>query len=128
MCYLSWDQWRADVDAGARESLSTEGPVVVVHVSVQLSSGLAFNVLLLGSCVLLRLPLSLMLLLLLLLPAILLLSSRCCYLVQERNGTMVVCGCPSPQGGLGTILYVSRQITMPPAKSPFIHHSIRTEL
>ena len=73
MCYLSWDQWRADVDAGARESLSTEGPVVVVHVSVQLSSGLAFNVLLLGSCVLLSLPLLLMLLLLL--PAILLLSS-----------------------------------------------------
>jgi len=60
VCYLSWDQWRADVDAGARESLSTEGPVVLVHVSVQRSSGLAFNVLLLGSCVLLRLPLSLL--------------------------------------------------------------------
>jgi len=33
---------------------------VLVHVSVQQSSGLAFNVLLLGSCVLLRLPLSLL--------------------------------------------------------------------
>jgi hypothetical protein len=46
----------------------------------------------------------LLLLLLLLLPAILLLSSWCCGLVQNGNGTMVVCGlaCPSPQVSLYT--------------------------